>query len=357
MITVAASTVTRVEEVGSVHALAGEWDELAERVGAVPFARAGWISAWLEAFGAGADPLILAARRGHQLTGVLPLIGNRRRMRSPTNTHTPVFDMVARDDDAARSLAAELCGRRFQQIDLSYLDPGGSLFRAWVGSGGGGMRTAERVQMRSPFVPLDGDFSGHRAGLERRFRKDLDRRRRRLGDLGELSFTFTDGGDDLDGALDRGFELEASGWKLEQGTAIVASPARLAFYRAVALWAREQGWLTLAFACLDGRPIAFDLCLEQGGRVYVLKGGYDPEYRRYGLGFLLIEETVERAYELGMDSYELLGDADDYKRHLTSDVRDRVHLQAFGRGPAGRARRVGYQHLRPLVKRVRARRD
>ncbi|HKP88939.1 MAG TPA: GNAT family N-acetyltransferase, partial [Thermoleophilaceae bacterium] len=41
--------------------------------------------------------------------------------------------------------------------------------------------------------------------------------------------------------------------------------------------AAEQGWLRLAFLRLDGRAIAFDMCLEHGGAFYVLKGGFDPE--------------------------------------------------------------------------------
>jgi CelD/BcsL family acetyltransferase involved in cellulose biosynthesis len=353
MTVVATEIEVRVEEAPSLEALADEWDDLADRAGATPFARPGWIGAWLRAFGADAVPVILAAREDDRLTGVLPLIRARRRLRAPTNSHTPVFDMVAEDDRAASALGVALSARRLKHLELSYLDPAGSLYRAW-GRAGGGSRTVTRALMHSPFVSLTGDFESHRASLERRFRKDLDRRRRRLGEFGELTFSFTDGGDDLAATLDMTFELEASGWKLEGGTAIISSPMRVAFYSDVARWARERGWLTVAFACLDGRPIAVDICIEQGGSVYVLKGGYDPEYRKYGLGFLLIEETIARAYANGMDTYELLGDADDYKRHITSQTRDRVQVRAFGRGPAGYARYARYEHVRPLVKRVLA---
>jgi GNAT acetyltransferase-like protein len=224
-----------------------------------------------------------------------------------------------------------------------------------------GARLLPGTLIRSPYVLLAGDFDSFRAGLARKFRRGIDRRRRRLEELGELTFEFIDdfgggvGDGDLDLLLDVGFELEASGWKRGEGTAIVSSPRRGQFYRAIADWASERGWLTLAFARLDGRPIAFDFCIEHGGRVYVLKGGYDPEFAKYGVSALLIEETIARAFDAGHESYELLGDADDYKMQLTDLVHERRHLQAFGRGPGGLARYVGYARVRPLVQRLRER--
>jgi CelD/BcsL family acetyltransferase involved in cellulose biosynthesis len=339
-------TAVRIEEHGSIAPLAEEWHALAERTGASPFVRPGWFAAWLDAFG-DAEPLILAAREGDRLAGVLPLLGGRR-LRSPTNTHTPSFDMVAEDEEVARALIADLLGRRFGQLDLTYLDPAGTLYE---GCAAGRRRTLRSVIARSPYVPLEGDFDSFRAGLKRKFRRDLDRRRRRLGEMGELTFEFGDGGHDLHKLLDAGFELEASGWKATTGTSIVASPKRVRFYRAVAEWARSQGWLTLAFAQLDGRHIAFDFCIEQGGRIYVLKGGYDPAMAKHGAGFLLTEEAIRRGFAAGRESYELLGDADDYKLNFTDTVRERAQLQLFGRGPAGWARFAGYRHVRPRLKR------
>jgi CelD/BcsL family acetyltransferase involved in cellulose biosynthesis len=334
--------------------VAGDWEELAERVGAPPFMRPGWFDAWVEAFGRGARVTVLTAREGDRLTAVLPVLAARGRHRIPTNSHTPVFDVVAEDEPAARAVVAELVGGRFAQLDLPYLDAEGLLYQAVRELATPGSRLLNAGGLRSPYVRLDGDLASFRAGLSRNFRRQLDRRRRRLEELGELSFEFTDGGaDGLDALLDAGFELEGSGWKVAEGAAIVSDPRRVRFYRRVAEWARERGWLTLAFARLDGRPIAFDFCLEQGGRVYVLKGGYDPDYGKFGVSFLLIEETIARAFAAGRTSYELLGDADDYKLQLTDAVRERAHLQLFGRGPAGYMRYVGYRRVRPALKRLR----
>src|SRR4051812_4715268 len=343
-------TVT-VERLRSLERIARDWDELADRTGASPFLRPGWFAAWLGAFGKGERPVVLTARRAGRLEAVLPLLVGRR-VRSLTNSHTPVFDLLAADPEAAQAIVYDMLGVRAPQLDITYLEADGALIRAWRElDAGRRMDFTTRTKMRSPYVPLEGDLDAFRAGLSKNFRKQLDRRRRRLAEAGELTFEFTDGGDQLDALLATGFELEASGWKLEAGTAIVSRPNRIAFYRDVAAWARERGWLTLAFARLDGVPIAFDFCIDPGDRVYVLKGGYDPAWSKQAPSYLLIEETIARAYANGRESYELLGDADDYKMQLTSSMRERDHPQAFGRRPGGWARMVGQRYVRDRLKR------
>src|SRR5262249_41813831 len=52
-----------VERHGDIGPLAREWEELADRVQAVPWVRPGWVAAWWRAFGKGALE-VLAVRRG-----------------------------------------------------------------------------------------------------------------------------------------------------------------------------------------------------------------------------------------------------------------------------------------------------
>jgi CelD/BcsL family acetyltransferase involved in cellulose biosynthesis len=318
------------------------WESLADRVAAPPFLREGWYEAWLAAFGGGEELELLEVSGG-----VLPLLVSGRVARAPANTHTHLYGPVAADDAAAEALARELASRRYERVLLPYMDPSTPFARAclelWP------RRRIVHVMQRSPYVALDGDFDAWRAGLERKFRKELGRLRRRLSELGELTFDF---GCDL-ADLDEGFRLEASGWKLGEGTAIVQKPSRVRFYRELASWARERGTLQLAFARLDGRPIAFDFCLDDGASVYALKGGFDREMRRHGPGFLLTEEGIARAYAGGRRTYELLGDADEYKLNFTSTTRERIHFEGFSGSPGGRARHVARARVRPLLKRLR----
>ena len=345
------------EHVTAVASLATEWDELADRAGASLFLRPGWIEAWGAAFGHDVQALTVRDEGGG-LVGVLPFVAPRGRLvtASPTNWHTPVFGPVAGSAAAHEALAAALLARRSAWVDMAFLDGGDPGLAAWRRiAAQRRARVVERTVMRSPLVVLEGgDFEAYRAGLSRRLRKALGRLTRRPADEGEVAYAFESPapGDRLDALLEEGFRVEGSGWKSENGTAIVSRPETLRFYRDVAAWAAARGTLVLAFLRLDGRPLAFDMCIEEAGASNVLKGGFDPDFRRFSPGTLLTAASIERAFGLGLSSYELLGSEDDYKLAWTSTARDRVRFQAFPPSPAGRVSHLAWTRGRELAKRA-----
>jgi CelD/BcsL family acetyltransferase involved in cellulose biosynthesis len=329
-----------------------EWEELADRSQASPFSHPGWIDPYWRAFGRG-RPVALVARRQGRLVGLLPLDSRRGVLASATNWQTPLFGPVVEDADAAAALGAGVLAHARRRADLWFLDPvAPGLEQARAAAETAGWKVIERTMAEAPYVPVEGSFEDFTAGLERKFRKDIGRRWRRLEDRGEVDVAFEDGSENLEELLDVGFRLEGSGWKTEAGTAIASDPVREGFYRDVCRWAAARGWLTLAFLRVDGRPLAFDLCLELGGVCYVLKGGFDVEERRLGPGVLLTHASIRRSFELGFSSYELLGQADDYKLSWTSATRPRMRLQLFPRSLAGSLEHLAWRRARPLYKRV-----
>src|SRR3954447_4373198 len=338
-----------VERHDAVAPIATEWDALAARLGAAPFLRPGWVEAWSAAFGA-SGLTILTARRGGELVGVLPLERRRGRvLAGAANAHSPLGGALADGPEAARALAGALLAVPHARADFVYADPADPVL--------GELRRRRpaitRVQSEQPYVDTSGDLEAYMAGLSRKHRKELGRLRRKLEAAGELSFEFADGSERLDELLEEGFAIEGSGWKSESGTAINSTPVGRRFYTQVARWAARSGWLRLAFLRLDGRPLAFDLCLDSGGSFYALKGGFDTEFRRLGPGVVLTHESIARAFaDPGLRSYELLGRADEYKLAWTDATRPRMRVQAFSRSPLGLAQLAAWRHGRPLAKRV-----
>jgi CelD/BcsL family acetyltransferase involved in cellulose biosynthesis len=344
---------TAVESHASTAALAAEWDALAQRLGAQPFLRPGWIEAWIGAFPSPGFRVLAARRRDGQLTGVLPLISARGRvLASPANSHTPLGGALVDGRDAASALADALLRRRPARADFRYAAPSDPLVAELKSR----RPVIERVISQQPYVDTTGSFDDYLAGLDRKHRKEAGRLRRKLAAEGELTFEFAGGTEDLDALLEEGFAIEGSGWKTEQGTAINSYPDAQRFYTDVARWAAGRGWLRLAFLRVDGRALAFDYCLEVGGSFYALKGGYDPEYRRLGPGVVLTHESLARSFaDPDLNTYEFLGMADSYKLQWTSATRERLRVQAFSRSPLGLAQYGAWQHGRPLAKRVQAR--
>jgi CelD/BcsL family acetyltransferase involved in cellulose biosynthesis len=339
--------------VPDIASVALEWDALAHQVGAGPFARPGWYNAFGRAFDS--DVQVLTVRDGTRLTGVLPIRRTRTALLSPTNWHSPAYGAVAADDDAARALAAAAVELAPARLDLSFLDPSEAFTRHLIEhAGAAGRQRIVRPALRSPYVALDGDFAAYEQTLPSKFRREINRRLRKLGEEGEVEIAFSDGRGDLDRLLDEGVAVEGSGWKTAQGTAIAQDDAAERLYRDVARWAAERGWLQLGFVRVGGRAVAFSYALAVDDTVHVLKVGFDPAYARFAVGTLLTREAVARAYEQGRTVYDFLGGEDRYKLDWTDRVRERVRVQAFARTAVGAGTYVAWRHGRPMAKRALA---
>ena len=139
------------------------------------------------------------------------------------------------------------------------------------------------------------------------------------------------------------------------GTAILSQADTARFYREVATWAARRGWLRLKFLRLDGRAVAFDLVLEAEGVAHVLKGGFDPAMRQLGPGTVLTGRSLERAFELGLHSYELHGTDDAYKLRWTTATRTRARIQAFPPSLVGTVAHLAADRGQALYRRMRGR--
>jgi CelD/BcsL family acetyltransferase involved in cellulose biosynthesis len=336
----------------AIEPLAAEWDELADRAGASPFLRPGWAGPWWRAFGKGSLEILVLRRRG-RLAGVLPLYRRRGVVAGTANSWSEAYEPLGEDADAVAELGAAAFRARPRRAVFLFLSsdrPGLGLLRAAAGAAG--YRMVERILQRSPYVPIDGDWTTYEAGLDGKLRREVGRRVRRLEGEGELSFEVTGGGDRLGQLLDDGFRLEAAAWKGAAGTAITARPEVRSFYEEVAAWACDRGILRLAFLRLGGEVLAFDYCLEDQGVHYLLKTGYDPDRRRFAPGIIIRHRMIERAFLAGLGSYEFLGRDEPWKLAWTGARREQVALRAYAPTPAGALDWLQAAHARRLAKRL-----
>jgi CelD/BcsL family acetyltransferase involved in cellulose biosynthesis len=327
-----------------VNATAPDWEALAERAGAPPFSRPGWFAAWAKAFAPG-ELELLTVRRDDRLAGVVPILRVDEALRSPTNEQSHHFGLLAEDAAAGTELAHGLFSAGAARISLDYLDATSSdapLLRSAAEQAG--YRVVTRHLAYNLFLRLDTDLR-----LPNRLVRDIERRRRRLEQEGEVLLEVEESSE----RLDEGLRLEGSGWKDVEQTAILSRPDTTTFYREIADWAAARGWLRLSFLSLDGRPLAFQLALEHGGAHYFIKGGYDPAYHAFSPGKLLLHATLARAREHELDRYELLGDVEPWKLEWARIVRTRLSFQAFGRSPRSLAGYATRAYLRPLLRRDR----
>jgi CelD/BcsL family acetyltransferase involved in cellulose biosynthesis len=340
---VTVDSFTRLEDVAS------DWDELADELDASPFLRPGWIARWWKAFGRGRSEII-AVRVGGCVKAIMPVYQYRGALYSPTNWHTPSFGPLAAAEGPAFRLAQALFASHPRKVTLSFLDDEAT---SWFVKAAlpAGYRVLSRPMQHSPYLSIRGSWGDFEHSLSKKLRTELRRRQKRLEELGDVKVEVSDGTVNLEGQLDDGYRIEGAGWKGERNTAIQSRLDTRRFYTDVARWAADRGWLRLAFLRIGGLAIAFDYCLEDNRRHYLLKTGYDPAYNKYGPGMLLRYHMLARVFGNGIASYEFLGGDSAWKRSWTNTFRTKLLLQAFASSPLGVAEFVAYKRGRQIAKR------
>jgi CelD/BcsL family acetyltransferase involved in cellulose biosynthesis len=332
--------------------LASEWDSaLPEETR--PFDLHCWYLAWWRAFGDDAELAICTVRRNGELAGTFPLLGGESGIRALANAHTPSFRPLACDQDAMEALVAATMERGRREVELISLPEGDpSLESLSAGARQASMLPLVEAAYASPLVETDGDFDAWRKQSKKRWGAPLERFRRKMGRDHEAQFEIVVPPTDLERELNEGFEVEASGWKGEAGTAITSNPQTEAFYREVARSFAERGELRFSRIRLDGRDAAFDLCVLHGSRLYLLKTGFDEDFRRLAPGLVMRLSIIEHCFEQGLRSHELLGTESEWKAKFATSKRPHVNLRAYRRNPIGLSRYTYRTVLRPRLKRV-----
>ena len=295
---------------------------------------------------------VICVRDGDRLSALLPIISSGSKATAAANSETPFSGVLAESRDASRVLVDELYGRRLRRVDMWPMEDGSwGLDACAAAASRHRYRSVSRSIGRSPFVPLDEGWDAYRERLDKKVLSEIRRRRKRLEAAGGLVLQIEDRDDDARSLLDEGLRIEASGWKGSEGTAIIARPEALRFYREITEWAEARGSLRLCFLRLGGRALAFDLSFEEGGAHYLLKTSFDPEYRKFGPGILMRHDMIERCFSEGLTRYEFLGHDEAWKHEWAHDFRDQILLRSFSPSPAGRVEHAIHAHAAPLLRR------
>lgn len=339
-----------IAEPAAFDALAGEWEGLLP-ADARPFDLHCWYAAWWRAFAAGGELRVCTVREDGELAGVLPLQLRGGELRGLANGHSPVFRPLARDEAALQALLAAASGEGVSRLTLPSL-PEDDAAVAALAAGPGRMRWAVEAAYASPIVDTSGDFDAWRAESKKRWGAPLERFRRKMGRDHEAELSIVEPPADLGRELADGFAVEAGGWKGEAGTAIISNPETETFYRTIAEDFAARDGLRLSRIVLDGEVAAFDFCLLHGGRLYLLKTGFDERFRRLAPGLVMRLSIIERCFELGLAAHELLGEESEWKAKFATGKRSHVNAIGFPRTPAGTLRRSYRASIRPKLKKA-----
>lgn len=342
-----------IETRSELGALVTQWDELARDAGSV-FMSSAWLNAWMNAFGTDQPLWVLDLDSAGAVRAGTLLMRDRGRLASATNVHSGDWSVLAREQSAHAEVwraIAEMGATRVRLEGL--LEARGEDRLARTQLERAGYRVVQVEGPFSPWVELPSSWEEFIAAASGSLRQQVGRRRRQLDREGSVLFRTQTGGSRLEEDLERFLTLEASGWKAENGTAILSRPATERLYRDFARAAADGGALRLNMLELDGTLIAASLDCAFAGVGSLLKTAFSEPHGRLSPGLVLVAEVLRACITEGIRGYDFLGDADRYKTRWTSEVRPRSQAFAY-RGSAS----FGYVYrksLRPALKSARDR--
>src|SRR5947207_4936300 len=252
--------------------------------------RHGWTKAFIETFGEEYELNVLVVSSGSDISAIAPLARRRGGLGKLELAGVAELaepgDFVYRDADALDGLAAVLAGLRFPILlgrvmaDSPTVDALRRAHRRTIFS--------RRDVAPCPWIPLDEGWQDPEQKLNSNRRSDLRRAQRRAEKIGEVGTELlSPAKHELPPLLDEVFRIEAAGWKGREGTALAHDERRKRFFVRYAESAADAGILRLAFLRIGGRAAAVQLAAECGGRFWLLKVGYDEEFKRASPGTLL----------------------------------------------------------------------
>jgi hypothetical protein len=179
-------------------------------------------------------------------------------------------------------------------------------------------------------ISLQGTFQEYWDTREGKFRKNNDRRRRRLAEIGSPEFAVILDSAGVEDAIREFGRLESKGWKANGGTAVAADNAQGRLYRAVLEYFCKRNEGVIYQLRINGQVIATDLCVVRGEMLVLLKNTYDEEWSTYAPGVLLREDIVRSLYAEGrVRDYEFYGPLMEYQLNWTRNIRTLYHLTCF----------------------------
>ena len=218
--------------------------------------------------------------------------------------HSRQANALCPDDESARRLVPALVAhlrREREGRHILALGPMPTSSMVWEG-----LRSIPRagyyVDPRESVWLLDCDrpFDELRASLPRHFRHNLNTARNRLGELQDVRYVSVTDPKDLETEFETFLEIEASGWKGDDGEKSALrnlSRQRAVFEGLAANMQGEADYCEITSLYAEGRCLASLFATHTGTTYSGLKIGRDEAYGRVSPGHLLIEKTVKRCCE------------------------------------------------------------
>ncbi len=181
----------------------------------------------------------------------------------------------------------------------------------------------------SPYLPIEETWETFVARQKKRFRYNLRHRRELIQNTHGSHMAWYDAASDMDVLLRDMLTIEKVSWKTKSGIDMASKPTEQLYYSELLPWLAKQHHLLANVLYLEQRPIAYSLNCHFGGWVGHLKTSFDESLGHLSPGAVVIDASVQRAFEIGATEFDFLGAADAHKLAWTPFTRSHSNYFLF----------------------------
>jgi CelD/BcsL family acetyltransferase involved in cellulose biosynthesis len=340
---------------GGTEAIARIWDEWTELCeegpSNEPFLRPEWFDCFVRNFESEIE--LITVRRDGKLRAVLPMVKKRaplhglpvKKFQAVYNLNTQRFDLVHGADLTEKRAVLEALWSAigghggWTVVEMRLVPTNSWLVDLLEIANGTSCRTGKWQMDSAPYISLP---DPPQAGLDinellrssrKHLRQELDRRKRRLDEQGRVEVIVSrEYSPEL---MERFFEVEAKGWKGEQGTAVRDDETVVRLHHEFAKAVAGRGALFAYELRLNGQTIAMSINIKYARKMVHWKTTYDESFPKFSPGNLLFKRLMADCLLNGIPEIDLLSPATTNKGHWASGELEHNALYIFRPGLAG----------------------
>ena len=315
-----------------------------------------WLETFWQHFGADKQLRVLIVSAEGQTIGILPLVvvteptrvGPVRFLTYPLQDWGSFYGPIGPNPTATLVAAMRHLRetrRDWDVMDLRWIDCDRSdRGRTEQAMAQVGFRPRKQPWMRGSVVDLPETWDEYWRARPSRWRENVRRCRRRLEDLGNVTYVryrpqgiACGDADPRWDLFDACIAIAKKSWQSESATGNTICSAEVeAFLRDAHEAAVRAGAVDLNLILVDGQPVAFAYNYHMNGRVFGLRKGYDPAFRAGSPGVVLDHMMLEDGHGRGDVHYDLGVGAYEAKRHWITGEATSFRMTHF-RGDVARA--------------------
>lgn len=288
-----------------------------------------WLLTWWKHYGEGKRLNILLIEEGDKIIGIVPLMRvnyGRFPVRLDVLENISSMDpdysgviLTERKQDCVAALLSYLEERinsgsiifRLSRIaeDSEFL----SLMRKRYPSLSKSLSLYERALASCPYILLPPTWDEYFASFRRKTRYKMRRDLKLLTKEHSIEFRKCGSNDDIRENVNIFCELHQRRWKSRGLSGVLVDAKMRELHQDVANLFLEKGWLNLSFLVVDGKAASAVYSFEYNRKFYYGIPSFNPDYSKYGVGHLHIMFLIQEAIKNGLNEFDFLIGAEEYK--------------------------------------------